>query len=121
MPRSAPPKRSGHIYCLVNDSFPDQIKIGITQLSIEERMSQLFTTGVPTPFRCHCAKRVANPKKLEQSILRAFEAKRASGREFLRVDPDIIQCVLDLFPGRWIIRDGNPASGSAAPAQTAMM
>jgi Meiotically up-regulated gene 113 len=90
MPKATDIKRHGLVYCLVNDSFPDQVKIGITQQTIDERMSQLYTTGVPTPFRCHCAKRVGNPRKTEQSILRAFESKRASGREFLRVDPDIV-------------------------------
>ena len=41
----------GWIYCLVNPSFPDKVKIGYTTGSVEARMAQLDGTSLPTPFR----------------------------------------------------------------------
>lgn len=40
----------GWIYCLRNPSIPNQLKIGLTTQAVENRMQQLDTTGVATPF-----------------------------------------------------------------------
>ena len=40
----------GYVYVLRNESFPDLIKIGHTSRSVEVRLKELNTTGVPTPF-----------------------------------------------------------------------
>lgn len=39
------------VYVLTNPSMPGLVKIGkTTQKEVSERMTQLYTTGVPTPF-----------------------------------------------------------------------
>jgi hypothetical protein len=75
----------GLVYVLLNDSFPGMVKIGMTQKTVEERMRHLHTTGVPTAFRCFCAKLVNDCRELEQSILSSFQPFRIEGREFLKV------------------------------------
>ncbi len=43
--------RPGWIYLIANDSMPGLVKIGLTTRSVEERLAELDTTGVATPFR----------------------------------------------------------------------
>ena len=44
------------VYVLTNPAMPGLVKIGkTTQLEVEERMKQLYGTGVPVPFDCSFA------------------------------------------------------------------
>jgi hypothetical protein len=48
---------------------------------------EMYNTSVPVPFKCFSAVRVVDPFRVERAILNAFGPFRASGREFLRIDP----------------------------------
>ena len=53
LPISKPPEKGyGYIYILSNVSFDINIyKIGLTTNSVKQRISELNTTGVPTPYK----------------------------------------------------------------------
>lgn len=42
--------KSGHLYLAANASWPGLYKIGCTRRSVEARMRQLMSSGVPTPW-----------------------------------------------------------------------
>ena len=49
----------GIVYLLTNPVMPGLVKIGMTtQKEIEQRMKELYTTGVPLPFECQFACKV---------------------------------------------------------------
>lgn len=51
----------GIVYVLTNPAMPNMVKIGLsTADDVQQRMAQLYTTGVPLPFECVYAGRVAN-------------------------------------------------------------
>ena len=44
-------KEAGYVYILTNPSFKeDWVKIGITSGTVEKRMKELYSTGVPLAF-----------------------------------------------------------------------
>jgi T5orf172 domain len=46
-------EKKGIVYVLINPAMPNIVKIGLTtREGIEQRMKELFTTGVPVPFEC---------------------------------------------------------------------
>lgn len=76
----------GYVYILTNPSMPGLVKVGKTTTTPNQRMSELHSTGVPTPFvlefsisvnDCHSAERLAH-KALHQCRVRA-------NREFFQV------------------------------------
>ncbi|MBM0744840.1 GIY-YIG nuclease family protein (plasmid) [Phormidium sp. CLA17] len=76
----------GFVYVLLNPSFPDQVKIGRTEKTVELRAKQLRTTGVPTPFLVVYDELVSNYEVVEDILHNRFAAYRTSGdREFFRV------------------------------------
>jgi hypothetical protein len=85
--------------------MPGIVKVGMTRTKLERRLRELYATGVPVPFECFCAKLMDDPYPVEQAILNAFDPFKMEEREFLRVEPSIIQCVLNLFTGTWYVRD----------------
>ena len=45
--------KDGIVYVLTNPAFPNLVKIGITTRDeVQVRMAELYTTGVPLPFKC---------------------------------------------------------------------
>ena len=46
------------VYILTNESMPGYIKIGRTETSVPQRMSELDKTSMPLPFQCYYAARV---------------------------------------------------------------
>ena len=105
------------MYCLVNDSLSGVVKVGYTCTPVERRVKDLYGTNVPTPYRCFCAKFMVNPYMCEQAILRAFEPFKFDGREFLRIDPCVIQCVMSLFEGVMYIKDLAYVPGAVVPSE----
>ena len=49
----------GIVYVLTNPAMPGMVKIGKTGREVEARLNDLYTTGVPLPFECAYAGRVA--------------------------------------------------------------
>jgi len=107
MSRRSTAEGDGIVYCFINESMPGICKVGVTRCSVEERMSALHTTGLPTAYKCFAAKMVSNPYFAERSVLDAFQPFRVSmKREFLQLDPLVVQCAIDMFHGDWVCKDG---------------
>ena len=86
------------VYILTNESMPGYVKIGMTEKSVTSRMLDLDTTGVPLPFQCYYAARVADHRKVEQALHVAFGGNRVrKSREFFMVDPFRVKAVLELL------------------------
>ena len=86
------------VYILTNESMPGYVKIGMTEKSVTSRMLDLDTTGVPLPFQCYYAARVADHRKVEQALHVAFGGNRVrKSREFFKVDPFRVKAVLELL------------------------
>lgn len=78
----------GIVYVLTNPAIPNMIKLGMTTAEdVKQRMAQLYTTGVPLPFECVYAARVANHDKVEKALHTAFGPDRVNPkREFFEID-----------------------------------
>lgn len=88
------------VYVLTNSAMPGLIKIGITsQNDLEVRIKQLYTTGVPVPFKCVYACKVNRSlKKIEDALHVAFDDHRINpGREFFNIEPEKVVAILDLL------------------------
>lgn len=89
----------GFLYCLVNDAMPGYVKIGMTTRSVQERMAELYTTGVPVPFRCVACKRVQAVESVEARVHKVLADYRVPYREFFRVDVDKVITLFGLLAG----------------------
>ncbi|MBR5212964.1 MAG: GIY-YIG nuclease family protein [Akkermansia sp.] len=82
----------GLVYVLTNSAMPGMVKIGMTQRAdLEQRMKELYGTGVPVPFECAyaCKVRAEKTKMLEQALHEAFEPYRVNPkREFFEIKPE---------------------------------
>ena len=75
----------GIIYVLTNPAMPDLVKIGKTT-NLEQRLSSLYSTGVPLPFECIYAKEVEDMDFVETKLHAAFDSKRLNNRrEFFKI------------------------------------
>lgn len=95
-PNQTCPKRffskAGWVYVLGNEYMPDLYKIGRTAGSIQGRMRQLFTTGVPVPFDCIFAEWFADCHAAEAFIHECLEDHRVEfNREFFGAGLTAIQ------------------------------
>lgn len=81
----------GLVYVLTNPTMPGLVKIGMTnRSSLDERMKELYGTGVPVPFTCEFACKVKNAdtKKLETALHISFEPFRINTNvSFLKSNP----------------------------------
>lgn len=88
---------NGIIYILTNEAMPGYAKIGKTTTSVEQRMRELDTSGVPLPFECFYAARVADCNKAERLLHDAFGDHRVrTRREFFRISPERIASAIKL-------------------------
>lgn len=95
------------IYILTNEAMPEYIKIGFTNISIEQRLRQLDKTNVPLPFECYYSCEVENARKEEGWLHSIFADRRVrDGREFFRVDPERVVAAIK----RVEIKDITPKS-----------
>jgi hypothetical protein len=79
---------AGFVYILLNPSFPDQVKIGLTEGKSELRARVLQSTGVPTPFIVLYDELVNDCQAVEWCLHEQFADYRvAKDREFFRVPP----------------------------------
>lgn len=92
-------KQSQIVYILTNPVMPGLVKIGKTmQLEVEERMKQLYSTGVPVPFDCAFACKVKDAGEVEKALHLAFGMTRINpNREFFRLEPERVIAVLQLL------------------------
>lgn len=99
----------GIVYLLTNPVMPGLVKIGMTtQKEIEQRMKELYTTGVPLPFECQFACKVKKNDcaKIEKALHTAFEPQRINtNREFFRINVTQAKAILELFHHEDITND----------------
>lgn len=77
----------GFVYILRNEAMPGLLKIGFSVKVPTERVAELFTTGVPEPFKLTYYCLVENAAKLETEIHRKLSTYRHRGdREFFSVE-----------------------------------
>ncbi len=85
------------VYILTNDAMPGLVKVGRTDTAIEQRMSELYKSGVPVPFECFHASRVRDARDVEGRIHRAFDKYRVNkNREFFEIEPGNILEILEM-------------------------
>lgn len=106
---------AGTLYALANDAMPNYFKIGLTTRTVPDRMRELYTTGVPLPFRCIAAKEVQDVETKERLAHQVFANHRVPYREFFHLpSPDPILSLFELIPGTPV---NLPPPGQPAPAR----
>lgn len=80
--------------------MPGLVKIGFTERQAPDRAAELYSTGVPLPFRVLHSWAVANAIATEKEVHSALAKYRVnSNREFFRLSPDdavqLINRILD--------------------------
>ena len=86
-------KESGYVYILTNPSFKeDWVKIGMCSTSVEQRVKQLDSTGVPLPFEIFATMQTSKYKQAEK-LIHSFISKFTNlrirnNREFFNVKPE---------------------------------
>lgn len=96
----------GIVYVLTNPAMPGLVKIGKTSRgSVTARLIELYSTGVPVPFECAFAGRVADEGKVERAFHMAFGPYRINQkREFFEIEPEQAIALLELM----VIEDVTP-------------
>ncbi len=91
--------QGGIVYVLTNPEMPGLVKIGKTSREeVQQRLTELYSTGVPVPFDCEYAARVSDSAKVENAFHTAFEPYRINpNREFFRIDPEQAIALLTLL------------------------
>ena len=103
----------GIVYVLTNPAMPGMVKIGKTAREVESRLNDLYTTGVPLPFECAYAAKVADMDKVEKAFHNAFGPYRVNPkREFFSIEPEQAIGLLDLMK----LEDMTPAIQAQADA-----
>ncbi len=89
----------GIVYVLSNKSMPGMVKIGITnKLDMRDRLSGLFSTGVPLPFKCELAFEVDDEAAVERALHDVLDRQRVNpNREFFKVESDKLRPILELL------------------------
>jgi T5orf172 domain-containing protein len=89
----------GIIYVLTNPAMPGIVKIGKTSRgSVEARLNELYSTGVPVPFECAFAGRVEDESRVEKAFHLAFGPYRLNPkREFFEIEPEQAIALLELM------------------------
>ena len=89
----------GIVYILTNRYMPGLVKIGMpSRESMDARLKELYTTGVPVPFECVYACKVDCYKQLERALHDAFEPYRVNpSREFFEIKTSQVMGILRLF------------------------
>jgi hypothetical protein len=97
----------GYIYFLTNPAMPGLLKIGFTKGSLEERLKQLSTSGVPHPFQLGAAFRVSGPAECEREIHSFLASQRLNrDREFFQVAlPSAITSVVPILTSHFVDDD----------------
>ena len=111
---------SGFLYFLTNRTIPNLIKIGYTNTSLQDRLTQLNTTGLPIPFDVSASFIVNNPAETEKQIHIILDKYRFNkNREFFKtstkkaLEKSISVILADLSSN---CKNSNSASKSIQPS-----
>ena len=107
------------VYVLTNPAMPGIVKIGITDRpDVQRRMADLYTTGVPLPFDCVIAREIEGREavEIERALHTAFEPYRINlSREFFQVEPEQVEVLLRVIPGRDVTPQDTDQSADVQP------
>ena len=107
----------GIVYVLVNEAMPGLVKIGkVTKegKTVEDRMKELDTTGVPMPFECFAAWEVERVDEAESALKSTFaENKLRARHEFFRMSPDKPATILSAFGSKDVTPKGDVVKDDA--------
>lgn len=98
---------TGIVYVLTNPAMPGIVKIGKTSRgSVDARLNELYSTGVPVPFECAFAGRVTDESRIEKAFHLAFGPYRLNPkREFFQIEAEQAIALLELM----VTEDVTPA------------
>ncbi len=107
------------VYVLTNPAMPGIVKIGMTDgPDVARRMGALYTTGLPLPFDCVIAREIEDRKaaEIERALHAAFEPYRVNpSREFFQVEPEQVEVLLRVMPGRDVTPQNADQSADLQP------
>lgn len=85
-----------YVYCMSNKSFSnDLVKIGWTTNKPTLRAQQLYTTGVPTPFKIEFIIKTPDGRSLEARLHSYFSPQRENNsREFFNINVQELRQIL---------------------------
>ena len=90
---------SALVYVLSNEAMPRMLKIGHTTNDVGKRMGELYSTGVPLPFKCVKSLKLrtaAQARELEAALHLTFSKDRVNDkREFFRINEEQATAILD--------------------------
>lgn len=93
-------KDPGVVYALRNEAMPGLVKIGRSNRDTEQRMREIYGTGVPLPFECIIAREVENATMVEKALHQAFGPYRINPkREFFQIGEEQVEGILNAWPG----------------------
>lgn len=82
----------GWVYILGNAAMPGLVKIGKTTRSVEQRMEELYQTGVPCRFGLHRAELFPDCHSAERQMHEIFSNRRfTASREFFYLADDTLE------------------------------
>jgi hypothetical protein len=97
---------NGNVYILTNPSMPGLVKIGFTDDdTVNYRITDLWTTGVPEPFKLEAYAKSNKARELEKQIHNILSDYRLrKDREFFKISVDSVLKILhENFPNiTWI-------------------
>ena len=92
------------VYVLTNPAMPGMVKIGMTnRADVQQRMNELYTTGVPLPFKCVIALQIEDRAavEVENALHIAFRPYEINpSREFFDIQPEQVKALLRVIPGK---------------------
>lgn len=90
---------NGFIYFLTNPAMPNLVKIGHTTATIDERIRQLNSTGVPSSFELAACFHVTEPARIERELHEQLSVHRFSeNREFFVGSfPELLEASLSVL------------------------
>lgn len=78
--------KEGYVYILFNSLHPELVKIGKTTKTVEDRLSQINSTGVPMPFVVAYKRRVKDCNYAERCIHNMLDSKmKRFNKEFFKI------------------------------------
>ena len=88
------------VYILANPSYRNGLfKIGLTKRTINTRIRELFTTGVPTPFSVCAVLNTSDCAELEKKLHRMWADNRVNPkREWFEMTQKDLDVILSPFP-----------------------
>lgn len=112
-----------YVYVLSNPSHRDGLfKIGLTTKDINKRKSQLYTTGVPSPFNTVMVIETDDCKQLENHLHDHFSKKRWNNRRefFMLSSSDLIWIRDTCNPVHVDVHEAVRALGTSESSYTAL-